>query len=94
MHMLISPMLLESQDNPFSDPAFIFEPKMDGHRLILIKKGDETRLFTREQTECTRQYPELHDVPVKVTLFLTARSAVLIRIRELRISSLSWNVCS
>lgn len=70
MHMLISPMLLESQDNPFSDPAFIFEPKMDGHRLILIKKGDETRLFTREQTECTRQYPELHDVPVEGDVIL------------------------
>lgn len=62
--MLMGPMLLESKDNPFSDPAFIFEPKMDGHRLILVKRGDETRLFTRHQTECTRQYPELHDVPV------------------------------
>jgi DNA ligase-1 len=52
------------QEKPFSDAAYVFEPKIDGHRLIISKTGNETRLFTRHKTECTRQYPELWDVPV------------------------------
>jgi DNA ligase-1 len=57
--MFIPPMLLEKSDEPFNDPAFLFEPKIDGHRLILSHKNGETRLFTRHNNECTRQYPEL-----------------------------------
>lgn len=52
-------MLLEKNDEPFNDPAFLFEPKIDGHRLIMSCKNSETRLFTRHNNECTRQYPEL-----------------------------------
>jgi DNA ligase-1 len=62
--MYIAPMLLEQQDEPFSDSAFVFEPKLDGHRVILSANAKETRLFTRSQTDCTRQYPELIDVPI------------------------------
>ncbi|MDQ1913240.1 ATP-dependent DNA ligase [Paenibacillus sp. GD4] len=62
--MYISPMLLQSTDRPFNDPAFIFEPKIDGHRLILSHKNNETRMWTRNQNECTRQYPELHQIPI------------------------------
>jgi len=68
--MFISPMLLDAKDKPFSDPAYIFEPKMDGHRLILSRNGLETRLFTRDHKDCTRQYPELHQVPVVGDLVL------------------------
>jgi DNA ligase-1 len=57
--MFISPMLLEKSDKPFNDPAYLFEPKIDGHRLIMSYKNGETRLFTRHNNECTRQYPEL-----------------------------------
>jgi DNA ligase-1 len=57
--MFIPPMLLENSDEPFNDPAFLFEPKIDGYRLIMTYKNDETRLFTRHNNECTRQYPEL-----------------------------------
>jgi DNA ligase 1 len=63
--MYISPMLLQSSDKPFNDPAFVFEPKIDGHRLILSRKNEETRLWTRNKNECTRQYPELHQVPIE-----------------------------
>jgi DNA ligase-1 len=62
--MFIAPMLLNSREKPFSDQAYIFEPKIDGHRLILSKHGEETRLFTRHRNECTSQYPELWDVPI------------------------------
>ena len=62
--MFIAPMLLYSREKPFSDQAYIFEPKIDGHRLILSKSRDETRLFTRNHNECTMQYPELYHVPI------------------------------
>lgn len=66
--MFISPMLLEKADAPFSDSRFIFEPKIDGHRLIFSQIDGEVRLYTRHNNDCTRQYPEIavarfgHDV--------------------------------
>jgi DNA ligase 1 len=62
--MFIAPMLLATKENPFSHHAYIFEPKIDGHRLILSSNREETRLFTRYNNECTKQYPELHRVPI------------------------------
>lgn len=32
--MFIDPMLLATAPGPFSDSRYIFEPKIDGHRLI------------------------------------------------------------
>jgi DNA ligase-1 len=62
--MFIEPMLSSPCEKPFSDQAYIFEPKIDGHRLILSKSGQELRLFTRHHNECTIQYPELYEVPI------------------------------
>ncbi|WP_165972089.1 ATP-dependent DNA ligase [Paenibacillus piri] len=63
--MFIAPMLLDSKDEPFSDPAFVFEPKLDGHRIILSVIAKETRLFTHGRQDCTKQYPELLQVPLQ-----------------------------
>jgi DNA ligase 1 len=65
--MFIDPMLLATAPAPFSDPRYIFEPKIDGHRLIFSQKDGVIRLYTRHNNDCTRQYPELqqpfgHDV--------------------------------
>ncbi|MGG4344946.1 ATP-dependent DNA ligase [Paenibacillus lautus] len=59
--MFISPMLLETAHSPFSHSNYIFEPKIDGHRLIFSQQGGKIRLYTRHETDCTRQYPELLD---------------------------------
>jgi DNA ligase-1 len=53
-------MLLHTADAPFSHADYVFEPKIDGHRLVLSRMGGETRLYTRHNNDCTRQYPELH----------------------------------
>jgi DNA ligase-1 len=63
--MFISPMLLEKRDHPFDDDRYIFEPKIDGHRLILSMQNGIVRLYTRHGNEVTRQYPELHNVPIE-----------------------------
>jgi DNA ligase-1 len=57
--MFIDPMLLATAPAPFSDSRFIFEPKIDGHRLIFSQQNGVVRLYTRHYNDCTRQYPEI-----------------------------------
>jgi len=57
-------MLLAKREKPFDDERYIFEPKIDGHRLLLLRSGGKVQLFTRHENDVTRQYPELHNVPV------------------------------
>lgn len=57
--MFISPMLLQTAAGPFSHSDYIFEPKIDGHRLIYSQQSGKVRLYTRHDNDCTRQYPEL-----------------------------------
>ncbi|MFD0716452.1 ATP-dependent DNA ligase [Paenibacillus sp. GCM10027626] len=62
--MFLNPMLLEKCEKPFDDDRFIYQPKIDGHRLILSRIGSDVRLYTRNELDVTRKYPELHNVPV------------------------------
>lgn len=57
-------MLLEKREEAFDDEAFVFEPKIDGHRMVLSRMDGVTRLWTRHKTDVTKQYPELLEVPV------------------------------
>lgn len=58
--MFIEPMLLSTGQTPFSDSRYIFEPKIDGHRLIYSQEDGIVRLYTRNNNDCTRQYPEIN----------------------------------
>ncbi|GAA0840527.1 hypothetical protein GCM10008915_36230 [Bifidobacterium pullorum subsp. gallinarum] len=58
--MFIDPMLLATVQSPFSDSRYIFEPKIDGHRLIFSQQNGVVRLYTRHNNDCTRQYPEIN----------------------------------
>ncbi|WP_268795802.1 hypothetical protein [Paenibacillus sp. Soil522] len=42
--MFIEPMLLEKRETPFDDVRYVFEPKIDGHRLILSFIDGQVRL--------------------------------------------------
>ncbi|MEC0310206.1 ATP-dependent DNA ligase [Paenibacillus lautus] len=57
--MFIDPMLLATAPGPFSDSRYIYEPKIDGHRLLFSQEDARIRLYTRHEVECTNQYPEL-----------------------------------
>ncbi|MEK3673504.1 ATP-dependent DNA ligase [Paenibacillus sp. FSL R10-2771] len=57
--MFISPMLLQTAPGPFSHSDFIYEPKIDGHRLPYSQQAGKVRLYTRHNNDCTLQYPEL-----------------------------------
>ncbi|QJD87850.1 ATP-dependent DNA ligase [Cohnella herbarum] len=62
--MFVSPMPLVERDTPFDDERYIFEPKIDGHRLILSMENGIARLYTRHNHEVTSRYPELLRVPI------------------------------
>jgi bifunctional non-homologous end joining protein LigD len=55
----ISPMLATLVKHPFSDPAWIYETKLDGQRSLLFKRGDSVRLMTRNRKDRTSHYPDL-----------------------------------
>lgn len=60
--MFISPMLLETAAGPFSHSDFIFEPKVDGHRLIYSQQGSKVRLYTRHNNDCTRHHSKVQQL--------------------------------
>jgi bifunctional non-homologous end joining protein LigD len=46
-------------DKRFSDPAWIFERKLDGIRCIAIKSGGRVRLLSRNELSLNGRYPEV-----------------------------------
>jgi bifunctional non-homologous end joining protein LigD len=56
----LQPMLAEGGYQPFDDPRWRFEPKLDGIRALAFLTTDLTRLITRRGRDVTTQYPELH----------------------------------
>ena len=53
------PMLATLTKQAFSDPAWVFEPKLDGQRSLLWRKGRTVRLLTRNEKDRTAHYPDL-----------------------------------
>lgn len=46
-------------DRPFTDPAWVFERKLDGIRAVVRKDGDAVTLTSRTDKPLTPAYPEL-----------------------------------
>ena len=63
--MYMNPMFMQYCAQPFDDEQYLFEPLIDGQRLQLTMFGDKVGLYTRNHNDVTRQYPELHNVPLK-----------------------------
>jgi bifunctional non-homologous end joining protein LigD len=55
----LDPELATLTKERFSDPAWIFERKLDGERCLAFRSGKRVRLMTRNQKEDTGTYPEL-----------------------------------
>jgi bifunctional non-homologous end joining protein LigD len=56
---VIEPMKAVLADKPFSDPAWIFERKLDGVRCLAYREGAGVRLLSRTGRDMSRTYPEL-----------------------------------
>src|ERR671919_335915 len=55
----IEPMLATLTEQYFSDPAWIFEPKLDGVRCLAFKNGAKVRLLSRNRLSMNDRYPEV-----------------------------------
>ncbi|GMK47851.1 SPBc2 prophage-derived DNA ligase-like protein LigB [Paenibacillus glycanilyticus] len=62
--MFISPMQPMKAEEPFNSEEYLFEPKLNGHRLIVSFINGQVNMYTRNNNEVARQYPELFNVPV------------------------------
>jgi bifunctional non-homologous end joining protein LigD len=56
---VIVPMKAVLAREPFSDPAWIFERKLDGVRCLAFREGAGMRLVSRTGRDMSRSYPEL-----------------------------------
>ena len=52
-------MLATLTKHVFSDPAWVYEPKLDGQRSLLWRRGSTVRLLTRNEKDRTAHYPDL-----------------------------------
>ena len=55
----VEPMKAVLTDERFSDPAWIFERKLDGIRCIAIKSNGAVRLLSRNDLSLNGRYPEV-----------------------------------
>ncbi|NIK72120.1 DNA ligase-1 [Paenibacillus sp. BK033] len=79
--MFISPMLPMKAEEPFDSEEYLFEPKLNGHRLMVSFINGQVNMYTRNNNEVTRQYPELFNVPVDSGMDVVFDGEV-IRLRE------------
>jgi bifunctional non-homologous end joining protein LigD len=54
------PMLAEGGGEPFDDPAWRFEPKLDGIRALAEMETGSTLFRTRRGRDVSFQYPDIH----------------------------------
>jgi len=57
----VAPMLATLTDKRFSDPAWIFERKLDGVRVVAARTAEGAHLWSRSRQPLDRTYPELVD---------------------------------
>jgi ATP-dependent DNA ligase len=55
----LEPMAATLTDQRFSDPAWTFERKLDGIRMLAFKSGSAVRLLSRNQLSLTKEYPHV-----------------------------------
>ncbi len=56
-----APMKAVLHDRPFSDPAWVFERKLDGERCGALRRGGRVQLLSRTGRALNATYPELVD---------------------------------
>jgi bifunctional non-homologous end joining protein LigD len=55
----VEPMNCTLIKEPFNDPAWTYELKLDGYRIIAIKKGPDVKLFSRSSLNYSKRYPAI-----------------------------------
>jgi bifunctional non-homologous end joining protein LigD len=57
----IEPMRATLADRPFTDPDWLFELKLDGYRVEAVVRNRKVQLWTRNQQDAARYFPDLAD---------------------------------
>ncbi|MDQ2675049.1 MAG: DNA ligase, partial [Chloroflexota bacterium] len=52
-------MLAETAERPFTRKEWLFEPKLDGYRILAARSKGEPRLLTRNGNDCATSFPEI-----------------------------------
>ena len=52
-------MLAETADQPFTRKDWLFEPKLDGYRILAARTRGEPHLLTRNGNDCATSFPEI-----------------------------------
>lgn len=75
----LSPMLCTLIREPFNDPAFIYEKKWDGYRLMCHVKKGRVKLRSRGGQDYTKRYPRLEKalLQLKVDAVIDGEAVVL-----------------
>jgi bifunctional non-homologous end joining protein LigD len=55
----VPPMLASLAEAPFVDPSWVFEPKLDGYRIIATVQDGVPTLWSRRGTNVTGKYPSM-----------------------------------
>jgi bifunctional non-homologous end joining protein LigD len=69
----VEPMLPTSVKIPFSDPAWLFEPKWDAYRALCFLKEGKVRFISRNGRNLSRQSPELQEI----STLIKAQTAII-----------------
>jgi bifunctional non-homologous end joining protein LigD len=73
MPSTLEPMLPTLVRQPFSDPEYLFEPKLDGYRAICFVQDGRVRFLSRKGHSLTERFPELRRISTSVK----AKSAII-----------------
>jgi bifunctional non-homologous end joining protein LigD len=63
----LRPMLATLTDEPFDDPAWVFETKWDGFRAIAVVRPGHARLYSRRGHDISEKYPTICEALAAIT---------------------------
>jgi DNA ligase-1 len=77
IEMFFPQMLLQTAENnqPFDDPAYLCNMKLDGIRLLVSKMGGRVNLYTKNQ-QINSRFPELLNPPINDGTIIDAELVV------------------
>jgi bifunctional non-homologous end joining protein LigD len=78
----MQPMMAEGGHDPFDDPDWVFEPKLDGVRTLAYVATDGTTLYSRTGRDHTVQYPELSNLATYVNAMHSVLDGEIVALDE------------
>jgi bifunctional non-homologous end joining protein LigD len=67
MPAFVEPMRPSLASKPFSDPAYLFELKLDGWRAFCFLRDRKAHLVSRRRNSLNERFPELRDIGELIT---------------------------